>query len=212
MARKRSYVLIFDADGTLVDSIERFSYPGVCEVFRQSGVPEPSFEDYCEHFSAPFTEYYRSRGITASREQIYEWYHTKARHAEAPLFADVAPILRILSRVELECTLAVVSAQRSSVLVRQLESVSRHFDLIVGEQEDKAHEISRVREMHTLPSERVLYIGDFCSDVRDARRAGVTSVGITRGRKTRHVLERAGAHHVIDHLEGLLGLLHRQEH
>jgi len=206
MPKSPDHLLLFDSDGTLADSIP-MSYAGCCEVFRQSGLPEPSFDVYCEHFHAPFMQFYIDRGVTASREQVYEWYHIRARHAEAKLFPDVVPTLRILSRIELNVKLGVVSAQKNKTLAMQLEAVASHFDVIVGEKEHKDEELLRLKGAHAIPADRVVYVGDYASDMHAARKAGVRAIGITRGRKTRDILKRAGAHDVVDDLDGLLKLL-----
>jgi phosphoglycolate phosphatase-like HAD superfamily hydrolase len=152
-------------------------------------------------------QFWTDRGITAPRAQVYEWYHRKAKHAEAKLFPDVVPTLRILRRKELNVRLAVVSAQKNAVLARQLRHVTSYFDLVVGEKEHKHEELARLRDLHEIPADRVYYVGDFASDMHAARKARVRAIGITRGRKTKGILRRAGAHTVIDDLDGLLKLL-----
>ena len=201
--------MIFDVDGTLIDSIAH-SYAGVCEVFRHCTIIPPSFADYCEHFEPPFEQFYRERGITesiASRHQISAWYRSTARHDRALIYPDVPNSLSALTRMEHTCALAVVSAQKNSILALQLEKVSHYFDFIVGEQQDKTPEIERICSVYRISKKFVWYVGDFAADMRSARRARVRAVGITRGRDTRHILERAGAHHVINNLDELLSIM-----
>ena len=206
MSSQPFFHLIFDSDGTLSDS-HTFSFEGVVEVFRQSRLPMPSYEEYREHCHPPYMNFYVERGVTATKEQVYEWYYAKARYTEAELFPDVVRALKILSRRELNCRLSVVSAQRNAILLQQLAKVRHHFDPIVGERAQKADELMRLRDLYPLPRERVLYIGDSKTDMEDAQRAGITAVGITRGSGVHHVLRSSGAEHVIEHLDELLAMV-----
>ena len=55
--------------------------------------------------------------------------------------------------------------------------------------------------------ERTLYIGDSGIDMETAKAAGVRSAGVAWGFRTRTELEQAGADHIVDRAEELLGIL-----
>lgn len=55
--------------------------------------------------------------------------------------------------------------------------------------------------------EKTLYVGDSDTDMRTARNAGIDSVGVTWGYRSRDALEKAGAGHIIDEPEQLIPLL-----
>jgi phosphoglycolate phosphatase len=52
-----------------------------------------------------------------------------------------------------------------------------------------------------------VYIGDSEVDVRTAKNAGVTCIGVTWGFRDRAVLEREGADYIIDRPEELLKII-----
>ena len=49
-----------------------------------------------------------------------------------------------------------------------------------------------------VTKEECLYIGDSEVDMETARRAGLTSVGVSWGFRSREVLQNAGADYIID--------------
>ena len=55
--------------------------------------------------------------------------------------------------------------------------------------------------------EKTLYVGDSDTDIITARNAGVDSVGVTWGYRSRETLEKAGAGNIIDKPEQLIPLL-----
>jgi len=55
--------------------------------------------------------------------------------------------------------------------------------------------------------EKTLYVGDSDTDIITARNAGVDSVGVTWGYRSRETLEKAGAGNIIDKPEQLIALL-----
>lgn len=56
-------------------------------------------------------------------------------------------------------------------------------------------------------AEEALYIGDSDVDIQTARNAGLTSVGVTWGFRDRELLEREGAHYIIDAPAQLLNII-----
>ena len=58
-----------------------------------------------------------------------------------------------------------------------------------------------------IPAEKTLYVGDSGIDIETARAAGVRSVGVTWGFRSREELQQAGAGVLVDRSEELLRLL-----
>ncbi len=55
--------------------------------------------------------------------------------------------------------------------------------------------------------DKTIYVGDSDTDMKTAENAGVTSVGVTWGFRTREVLNKAGADYIIDTPKELLTLI-----
>jgi beta-phosphoglucomutase-like phosphatase (HAD superfamily) len=76
----RSFGVIFDVDGTLLNSMP-LAYAGVCNIFTMSGKPNPTFQEYFSKFRVPYMDFYRQRGIEVSEQQCWDWYHDVAKHS-----------------------------------------------------------------------------------------------------------------------------------
>jgi phosphoglycolate phosphatase-like HAD superfamily hydrolase len=198
--------VLFDFDGTLIDSVGPM-YDGACNVFRMSQLAIPSFAEFCETCESPFLGYYRKRGVTAPTQDITRWYDEAARLKERPFFPDtVSTIIALAGRGVL---MGIVSANRRDKIVRLAEEagIEDFMEVIVGGAHDKVDPIKNFCGQRGIVPRNTLFVGDFVSDVRDAKLAGVIAVGITRGRDVANVLKRAGADYVITDLRELLNLL-----
>jgi phosphoglycolate phosphatase-like HAD superfamily hydrolase len=198
--------VLFDFDGTLIDSVGPM-YDGACNVFRMSNLVIPSFAEFCETCESPFEVYYRKCGVTAPTQDITRWYDEAAHLNERPFFPDsVFTVTTLAGRGVL---MGIVSANRRDKIVRYAEEagIEDFMEVIVGGAHDKVNSIKNFcGQCGVLPRD-TLFVGDFVSDVRDAKLADVIAVGITRGRDVANVLKRAGADYVITDLRELLNLL-----
>ncbi|MEK7570277.1 MAG: HAD family hydrolase [Patescibacteria group bacterium] len=198
--------VLFDYDGTLLDSIGEV-YRGVCNVFRMSGLSEPSIEVFFSTFELPYATFYRKHGVTAPEEDIVRWYFEVARHEEQFFFFDVVDAVNILAQCGV--LMGIISAHHEDKIVTRCEEagIHKHMQLVVGRVNVKVDSIQKFCREYSVSPFETYYVGDLISDVRDAKRAGVIAVGITRGRGTREVLELNGADHCISNLHELLHLL-----
>lgn len=195
--------VLFDFDGVISDSIAG-AHRGICKVCRESGVPEITLVQFVRTFHAPYLEKYRALGITASYEQISAWYHSEAKHEDAPIFSDVVETLDHLA--EHRAVVGIISAQCAEIVRRicQFYGIHLHIQFLIGRAEDKVAALNQFcKDFWYIPRRKVFFVGDFVSDMRDARLAGVHGIGITRGHPTRDVLLAAGAEVCIDHLTDL---------
>jgi phosphoglycolate phosphatase-like HAD superfamily hydrolase len=202
----RPKAVLLDFDGTLIDSTFQV-YLGTANVFKESGVPVPSFEMFCEIYEAPYDTFYKKHGITASDEQVVAWYFAKAKTETQPFFQDVHEVIsRLSARGYL---LGIISAHYVDKVVERCKNAKllQYMQVIVGRAHSKVAPIHSFCARYNVPLENTYYIGDFASDVRDANEAGVVSVGITRGNDTEEMLFRNGAKHCIPDLHTLLEII-----
>ena len=193
----------YDFDGTVVDSIGDI-YRGVCNVFRMSGCSIPTFTEFCEAFETPYMRYYEKMGVPASQKQVEEWYYVVVdRSKKAPWFVDVREVLSCVSEMGLKQ--GIISANDSGHVSGccAAHGIGLHLETIVGSAHDKVEALKNVCVSFSIQPQNVYYVGDFVSNMRDARKAGVVPVGITRGRKTEKVLKDHGEEFCIDSLSEL---------
>ena len=197
-----------DFDGTLFDSIP-IAYRATCEIFAEAQCAPPSFEDYVEHCHAPFEVFFNSRGVGLSKDELWIRFNREVNNFEkAQFFTDVVPVLATLARHQ--WFTGIISAQQEKTLLHHCDKsgITRSFSAgIQGDIADKAAAITLLREKHELPIQNVWYIGDFPSDMKHARAAGVRAVGILRGNhRAEKMLRTAGAHYCVNTLYEFLAL------
>lgn len=196
--------LVFDLDGTLVDSLD----------------------DIMLHLNAALAE----KGLTGwSRSEVGEWVGYGAEHlviravphpemvadtlarfrehyrARPVVYTHVYPDLpRVLDRISPGRKLAVLSNKPHELTVRVCEQLlgTWPFAVIAGQRAGKAHKpdpealLDVCTELAIPPSECVM-IGDSEVDVATARAAGVPSVAVSWGLRALPILENAKPDYLI---------------
>lgn len=215
----RCKLLIFDLDGTLIDSFAdirqslqaAFATLGVelgesvlslvhrgvgLEVFYEEATGSPVTADPA-----------RFEGVVAAYRS-----HYADNSANRP-FEHAEELLLELRAKRPEMRLAVATAKRTVMATRVLAhcELARFFDVVRGTDElphkpDPAllHEVCRLAGR---PVSDAVMVGDTDKDVQAAQAAGVTSVGIAHGGLGRAALESLGPDHVVDDLDDLRRLL-----
>ena len=198
---------LFDFDGVLSDSLKG-AHEGVCNVCRQSGVPEISFEEFLRTFHAPYLPCYRKLGVVAPTEDISRWYKEVARHHEARMFPDALELTKHLV-LEHRSVIGIITAQREALVMDLCwrAGIKNHISYLVGQCEHKDEAITTFCKRTGIPIDRTWFFGDMPSDMRDAKLAGVLGVGVTRGNPTKDLLIGAGAIHCIEHLSEVPALV-----
>jgi phosphoglycolate phosphatase-like HAD superfamily hydrolase len=212
--RKRK-ALVFDCDGTLVNSIPR-GFQATCQVFKEAGMPAPSFKDFFTNLCFPPLAYYRAGGVLLSDEKIWEIYLRHANHHTAELFPDTMSTLTKLASRAAELNIVyfgILSANHSDILETLLEKrdIRKFFNEVKGDVEDKCAELKRIALTHNVEHTSVVWVGDFPCDMRDGDKAGVFSVGVAQcmpdERNLTSLLRQAGADHCIKNLQELEDVL-----
>lgn len=199
-------VACFDLDGTLIDSVVR-GYEAVSSIFADCNIVPPPFEEWCRKYTPPDYTFFEERGITLTRQEFIDLYHDRAKHEVAQLYPDVIECLAELNSMDVG--LCLVTSQRQHVAQERCHTLGilPYFQLLRADSPDKADcLLATCRQLRLEPADLV-YVGDFGHDMRDACRAGVMPIGITRGNQTRAMLLEEGAQHVVDQLVELVSIV-----
>lgn len=208
-------LIIFDLDGTLVDSLDDIA-DSVNAVLREAGLPAHSHDAYramvgdglpklVERASGPDADL--PRLLAAARER----YAAHCMDATRP-YPGIVELLDALSHHDLR--LAVLSNKPHSMTV---EVVARTFPAAtfaavagarpgVPNKPDPGAALEIAAELGVGPGE-TMFVGDTPIDVATALAARMTSVGVSWGFRSADQLRRAGAHHLIEQPARLLDLL-----
>ncbi len=211
--------LIFDLDGTLVDSFAdiatalnltraHFGLPNLsrAEVTRHVG----SGSAYLVDALVPLTDLQAARGGGAEAYEFYLARYQEYALDQTRLYAGVDAVLqKYAGRL-----LAIVTNKTEALAEHVLQGmgIRAPFQRVVGGdslecKKPDPRPIQHVLEAFSVRPESAVMIGDGLHDIEAGRAAGLPTVGLTTGVATRAELEGAGADHVLDSLEQLPGLI-----
>jgi phosphoglycolate phosphatase len=193
-------VILFDLDGTLIDSTE-----AILDSFRRSfaelGGRYPGDEAVKALVGHPLTEMYRSYGIPEERVEeyvaAYKAHYRQVHTRKTVLLPGAREALEMAASF---ARLGVVTTKTGKYSRELLEhfGVMKHFGVLIGSEDvrrHKPHPEPVLRALESLGAEPgdACLIGDTCLDVEAARAAGVRPLGVSCGYACGEELRRCGA-------------------
>ena len=200
-------LVVFDLDGTLVDSDEAIS---MCfnRALTEMGYPCRPVADIARLIGLPLMDMFAHYIDGSAAEQAVERYRSHYRTicvektTVLPCVTDTLEFL--LGR---GCTLAVASNKplRFTQDILRATSLKRYFSLVAGPEDveipkpDPAMLLHVMRNLGMEGSETI-YVGDSLTDCRTAQAASVRMFAVATGSHTQAELEAAGSDWVSDSL------------
>lgn len=211
--------VLFDLDGTLLDTIEDLT-DSMNEALKRLGVPVHDSEA-CKMFVGDGVEKFALRALPKNRRDevtvakcvtgMREVYSKRWAQKTRP-YDGIPELLDNLTRREIK--LAVLSNKPhdpTQEMVTKLLSKWR-FDPVVGarpsvpKKPDPTLALRIAQQLQVAP-ENFLYLGDTGTDMRTARGAGMFPVGALWGFRTAEELKDTGAEVLVAHPSEVLQLL-----
>jgi|Deesub1362B_J571_1020462.scaffolds.fasta_scaffold00107_69 phosphoglycolate phosphatase len=217
--KRRIKLLVFDLDGTLIDSLQ-----DITDALNYSLAPfgyPPMKKEEVKRFVG--------RGITGLVERILKpedinlkdkvlkeflQYYSEHLTDHTKTYPAVEETLNLLT----EYKKAVVSNKRESLTKRILEDLNllRHFKYIIGsdtlpEKKPSPLPIRYLMEKEHLSQDEVVIIGDSEIDILTGKNAGILCIAVGYGYRPLDSLQEAD-YILKDSLKGLPELLRRIEH
>ena len=204
--------VLFDLDGTLVDSVPFLVECFSCAVRDTLGrMPEPDevrplvglpLRQMFEHFHPDLTDELAQTCVTTYREVYFPRVLERS-----PLFPDALEVLDRLAAGDV--ALGIVSGKREEGIRRVVEpiGIAHRFGAIVGADHGGAHKpapdgaLAAAGLLGVSPAETAV-VGDSLLDIEMALAAGMLAWGVTTGTTSRDKLA-ARAHAVADSLAEL---------
>lgn len=202
---------IFDLDGTLTDTLESLTY-SVNETLKEMEL-SPITDKECESFVGNGAKVLMECSLRAAGEEnldrLNEAMERYGRIFDANCTYHVTSydgIEEMLGRLkESGIRLGVLSNKPHQQTVKVVREIFGEdiFDCVQGQQETVARKpdpagVFRLMEKMQVTEEECLYVGDSEVDIRTGRNAGVKTVSVTWGFRTREELEAAEAGMIID--------------
>ncbi|MDO4476203.1 MAG: HAD hydrolase-like protein [Lachnospiraceae bacterium] len=209
--------VLFDLDGTLIDSSEGIT-KAVQYALRHYGIEEPDLDKLRGFIGPPlggsFQKYYgfsREQGQEAIG--VYREYYRPRGIFECCLYPGVETTIRELKARGYRIGLA---SSKPEIFCRQ---ILEHFDILelfdevggatederIVTKEDVLAEV--MHRMGEVPKERIWLIGDTVFDIEGANQAGIRSIGVSYGFGDTQEMMAKGALAICDELPGILEYL-----
>jgi phosphoglycolate phosphatase len=218
----RRKLVIFDCDGTLVDS-QHMICAAMQQAYADHRIDCPPREKLLSIVGLSLAESFQrlsdnARGFpveTMVERYKAAFFEMRATQTEMePLFPGVREIIEYLSaRDDMVLGIATGKSQRGVRMVLGHHGLLQHFSTIktADDAPSKPHPgmvLEAMREAGAVPDDTVV-IGDTSYDIEMARAAGAGAIGVSWGYHPVADLHAAGAHEVITEFGLLQGALER---
>jgi pyrophosphatase PpaX len=207
--RSSPLALLFDLDGTLVDSIEliRSSFRHACATVLAREIAE---EDWLAGVGTPLRTQMRgfARDETETDALIAAYRSYQIAHHDR-LLAEYAGVREALETLRREGhPMAIVTSKADALAARALERMrlAEFMDAVIGCDSCTRHKPDpepvriALERLGARPRDAV-FVGDSPHDIAAGNAAGVTTVGVLWGPFPRSAL--GPAHHLIEHPSAL---------
>ena len=212
--------MIFDCDGTLVDS-QHMIVSAMTQAYRAQGLPLPGREVLLSVVGLSLIEAFTKlgEGKQAFPAESLANHYRDAFHAMRgpgapvePLYPGAAEVIgQLAQRGDVVLGVATGKSQRGVRLVLGHHGLLEHFITIktADDAPSKPHpEMVRAAMQDAgAEPENTIVVGDTAYDMEMARAAGASGIGVTWGYHPRAALEGAGAVAVIDRFANLVPML-----
>lgn len=209
--------VIFDLDGTLVDSLGDIA-DAANHALAQLGLPPHREEDYARFVGEGvdrLVEKVLGPGAAHRREEllaIFRPYYGAHMMDRSRPFPGIPEVLAELAARGVR--LAVLSNKPEAATQRMVTALfpSAPFAIVAGDvphlprKPDPGRALAMAAELGVAPA-RCLFVGDTRIDVLTAAGAGMVPIGVSWGFRPRAELTEAGARVVIDHASELMSCL-----
>jgi phosphoglycolate phosphatase len=213
-------LVIFDCDGTLVDS-QHLIVSAMSEAYQANGLPVPDRKTMLSMVGLSLVELFTALGkgkegypVASLADGYRDAFHRLREGGAAiePLYPGAAEAVTALARRDdVVLGIATGKSQRGVHLVLGHHGLIDHFLTVqtaddAPSKPDPGMVNAAMREAGVAPGDTVV-VGDTGYDMAMARAAGATAIGVTWGYHTRDALIAGGATAVIEDFSKLIPAL-----
>ena len=210
----RTELIIFDLDGTLIDSSEDIAW-AVNKTLRQMGFEELSYQAIKERIGWGVKMLLEKalpnekHNLVKEAREIFMGYYSGHLLVKTKLYPNVADVLRLFKNKKL----AIATNKPLNLTQKILDglNISDYFKKVVGgddvQNKKPAPEAIEIilRELNALQKETI-FVGDSMIDIEAGKKAEVITIGAAYGFRGRQELKEAGADVIIEDIKELISL------
>ncbi|CAD0001581.1 HAD family hydrolase [Flavobacterium salmonis] len=210
--------IIFDLDGTLVNSLEDIS-DAMNSVLTSLNYPTHTYDTY-QYFIGSGLRNLVSKALPASNnsdDQIEICFASMVNEYREVCTLKTKPyegIVELLDNLALQNIKMAVFSNKADELTKKIASeiFPNHFDAAVGLSTEalkkpNPFEAVEISKKWNLKPEEILFVGDSDIDMQTAVNANMFPVGVTWGYRTQEELKNSGAKLVINSASELIDIL-----
>lgn len=203
-------LLIFDLDGTLVDTLEDIA-ASVNHTLAHLG-RSPISRDAVRQFVGDGIEALMARSLGGRTDCLPEAVTLYKEHHRKNLVvrSEVYPAVRETLEHFRALPMAVISNKTTEFVAPLIErlSIAHYFKMVIGADyglplKPAPDSVKRIMAEFGVPKERTAIVGDGTTDVRAGKAAGIITCSVTYGFRSEEELRKAGPEYVIHELSDL---------
>lgn len=216
---KNKKTIIFDLDGTLIDSLEDIANC-MNQVLEELNIPTHKIDDY-KYFVGGGISVLVDNALIGYNQEIKEEVTKKFKivydqklHSKTKPYDGIYELLDEL--VKLDCNLAVLSNKPHEFTIQYVDSLFKKYNFkeVHGQKNNipkKPNPIAAIDIAKSLdtPCEEVFFIGDTMVDMQTAKNAKMIAVGVLWGFRDEKELKGNGADFLIKHPLDLLQIINK---
>jgi len=213
-------LVIFDLDGTMLNTIDDLA--NSCNyILKKYNLPIHSVEKY-KTFVGNGVKKLIERALPKEKinEEFVEKLHMKfveyySQHFEEKTvpYEGILKLLKDLSKKEVK--LAVASNKFNSATRSLVKKYFREFEFssVLGQREgipikpNPQIVYDVMNESDIIDKQEVIFVGDSGEDMKTATNAGIDSIGVLWGFRSKEELKENGAKHIVEKPENILDIL-----
>ena len=205
------YLIIFDYDGVIVDSLDT-NLKIAALACQKIGCPvHPSQSEIERLENIAFDDLGRQIGVPENKipkftEIIFD---SLAQNAIAPpIFQGMKEVIQKLKR---KSHIAIITTNVKTAVNQVLETggLCHDIDLVMGAEQNgsKSEKICQAMASFNVRSSFTYMIGDAVSDIREAHKAGVNSIAVNWGYHPKDKLLQSSPGHIVNAPEDIMAIV-----
>ena len=205
------YLIIFDYDGVIVDSLDT-NLKIAARACQKIGCPvRPSQAEIERLENIAFDDLGRQIGVPENKipkftEMVFDLLAQNA--ISPPIFPGIKEVIQKLKR---KSYIAIITTNLKTAVNQVLESggLYHDIDLVMGAEQNgsKSEKICQAMASFNVRSSLTYMIGDAVSDIREAHKAGVNSIAVNWGYHPKEKLLQASPGHIVNAPEDIMAIV-----
>ena len=214
-------LIIFDFDGTLGDT-RRNIVTTMQMTIAELHLPNRSEEECTATIGLPLAECFKTlfpdiqeELIPRCAETYRRIFNENLKTIQPEAFPGVVETLSVLHQIGFTLTIASSRSRNSLTELTRNMGIADYISYILGADDVKEAKpkpepvLKTLVDMH-FDAEETIVVGDMAVDIQMGANAGTKTCGVTWGNGSREELDAAGATFIIDRIEDLVEIVHKE--